>query len=453
MKVHLLLTSLVVLTTNLGLAQNDAAPKPDPFVKAKPGLPSVEAAPAAPKPVVAPEHTGIRFVFETYSMSLTEFDSLLSENLKNDALLERVHRLVAEDKATLDVVQSAVTKSGNRCALESTDGVMYATEFDPAPHGPAWPVAWEMKPCGDRLELDPVLLPDGKSVDMSFALESIRLIKWTEAKALPPVVGQINPLFNAAKTNTAVSLKIGEARFVGTLSGPAAPGVPEADDERVGLVFARATLELMPEKKTASPSPDTQQVRITFRTYALERADAGRLLRTHGGSDALHQEVQTMVKNGAAQLEHVSIGISKGGQRATAEEVAEFIHGTATARTPEAKDKSPAEAKAPAFSAFEMRPLGWRMEWDAVLSPDLSVLDVTLAPTHTEFRGSTAGHPLLEQLPQQPVFAERRINTSLGIAVGHTAFVSTLNRPRANGVNGRDDDGKTCLLFVEVVPW
>lgn len=92
---------------------------------------------------------------------------------------------------------SVTTKSGQRASVEVVREFMYPTEFDPPqipqqfggnggnislngggggqagsfPVTPTTPTAFEMKPVGVRMEVDPVVGPDGYSIDLNLAPE------------------------------------------------------------------------------------------------------------------------------------------------------------------------------------------------------------------------------------------------------------------------------------------
>jgi hypothetical protein len=424
-----------------------AITKSDPFIKGKDATkPKLKA-----ELPVMPPNGGIRFVFETYSMSLTDFDALLTPETQSAAMWESVQKAVTEKKATLDAVQSVVTKSGQRATLASTDELRYATEFAPTATGVLAPTAWEMKPCGDLIEIDPMLAADHTSVEVNLSIQAVRFIKWTEDKAEPPAVSSTQPLFIDARYTSAVMVPLDQTFFIGTLTQPSATGLAEADSaERATFVFVRPTL--LPMAKPTDDHRADQQLRFAFRTYRLERATAAALLRAHADSEALLKAVQDLVKGDNAQLESLTTGTSRSGQRASIEESATFQHGTKAYKEEDAK----AAPNAPAihgFTAFERKFLGHRLEWDAVASLDPSYCDINLAPEFIEYRGPVSGHPLIEKQPEMPVFASRNIQTAVSVTVGHTAFIGTMNQPRDTGVNGRKDDGKTCLQFVEVVAW
>jgi hypothetical protein len=218
---------------------------------------------------------------------------------------------------------------------------------------------------------------------------------------------------------------------------------------------------------------------MVYRFYSLPRAAARDLLAMTVEPDKLHSQLLALSPTDR-KLERLITLHTRTGQRATIEEIAENIYGSETepSKPPHAKqDKenpSPANAnpnaenKAPAaspeepappangqpllparFTAFEMRPLGWRIEVDPVISPDGRFVDLNMAPEHTEFRGNLQGHDLLSRYPQMPVFASQKVTTAVSAIVGHQCFLGTFNAPRDTGVNGRKDDGRTWFAFVK----
>lgn len=435
-------------------AVKEGGGKPDPFIKGKAagGAASVPLPDSARNAVVIPPNGGLRIVLETYSMEMASLDSLLVENLEDETLLQRVRQLVTAKQATLDLVESLVTQSGQKATVESTDTFWYGYEYEKAGPLPALASGQEPHHCGERLELDAVLGPDGKFVHLTLAVDHCRFVKWTESRAGVGNAMQISPLFARSEQTTTLVCTLGKPSFVGSLSGPAMSGIPEADTGgRVTALFVRADLALLPEG-LASPGdggfPD-RSGSCQFRFYSLDRAEASRLLSGDADSDALHKAVRTLVTAGSARLERVIAGGSNYGSRAKIEEVAPYYFGSElNDRAQAAKDGKDMTLHSPRYIKLESRYLGWQIEWEPVLSEDQRLISLNFAADHSELRGMVAGHPLLESLPGQPVFAERKIVTSVNVPLGHALLVSTFNPPVNSGVNDRKDDGKTWFLFV-----
>jgi hypothetical protein len=107
------------------------------------------------------------------------------------------------------------------------------------------------------------------------------------------------------------------------------------------------------------------------------------------------------------------------------------------------------EALPASFVAFEMRPVGWRIEVDPVVSLG-GIVDLNLVIEHTMHRGNLEGPPLLARYPHMPVFATQKITTAITTRLGQQGFLGTLNAPRDTGANGRKDDGRAWFAFVQV---
>ncbi len=354
-----------------------------------------------------------------------------------------------------------------------------AGAFDPAKPGRpfGFPTAYEMRPTGQRIEVDPVLNEDDVA-DLNLAPDFTRLAGFRENKADPNAAGEIQPIFTTRKVTTAVTCRLGVPTLLSTLSAPHSTGITEADgDGKVSVTFALVRMsspaEMMPPKTADGDSAKVGNLRMVFRFYSMPRDKARDLLETTTDADKLHELVRAMPPTDWKQERLITLH-TRSGQRATIEEIAENIYGTEVnvSQPPQVSDKNPTPAPAPGqpalppapppvytsakdllpatFKAFEMRPIGWRIEVDPVLGPDGQTVDLNLAPERTEFRGLLEGHPLLARYPQMPVFATQKIATAITAISGRQCFLGTFSAPRDTGVNGRKDDGRAWFAFVKV---
>jgi len=162
---------------------------------------------------------------------------------------------------------------------------------------------------------------------------------------------------------------------------------------------------------------------------------------------------------------------TRSGQRATIEVVREFIYPTefdppqipqnfgATGTTGGAgglglgtTSSFPVTPTTP--TAFEMRPVGVRMEVDPVLGPDGFTIDLSLAPEVTEFEGfinygspintsatDALGNPttvtLTENRIEQPIFSTRKVTTAVTIWDGQTVAMGGLIREDVQDVEDK----------------
>jgi Flp pilus assembly secretin CpaC len=172
-----------------------------------------------------------------------------------DALL----KLQNPPKCEVLASATVTTKSGQRASAESVQEHIYATEFDPAkgrkPHAPPvpatasgvdvpTPTAFEMKPAGLRFEVDPVVGPDGKLIDLNLAPELVRYFGEEPTLKLPTEGGErdvmTKPRFYSMKIQTSVTVSDGGSALLGTLLPPGEDG--NADGTKRVLVFVSVKL-------------------------------------------------------------------------------------------------------------------------------------------------------------------------------------------------------------------
>lgn len=159
---------------------------------------------------------------------------------------------------------------------------------------------------------------------------------------------------------------------------------------------------------------------------------------------------------------------TRSGQRASIEVIREFIYPTefeppqipqtvgatsTTGGTGTASASSfPVTPTTP--TAFEMRPVGVRMEVDPVIGPDGYTIDLSLSPEVTEFEGfinygspinsssvDALGNPvtitLTENRIEQPVFSSRKVTTAVTVWDGQTVAMGGLIREDVQDVEDK----------------
>ncbi len=184
----------------------------------------------------------------------------LSEGLKNpdtvDATYREVTGMIKGKKAKLLGVPNVSTKSGNRCAIELIKEVRYATEFNPIDggKGPApqpaakedgpvkrlpheappaigvTPTAFETRNIGITLEVEPILHPGNKVVDLQYAGQHVELIGWdsVEVEENGKVIQRTpQPRFHANKVTANVSLPVGKRALAGVFDSAFDPEMME----------------------------------------------------------------------------------------------------------------------------------------------------------------------------------------------------------------------------------
>ena len=159
---------------------------------------------------------------------------------------------------------------------------------------------------------------------------------------------------------------------------------------------------------------------------------------------------------------------TRSGQRATIEVVREFIYptefdppqipqtvgATTTSGGTGASETSSFPVTPTTPTAFEMRPVGVRMEVDPVIGPDGYTIDLNLAPEVTEFEGfinygspiqtsatDALGNPttlvLTENKIEQPVFSTRKVTTAVTVWDGQTVAMGGLIREDVQDVEDK----------------
>ncbi|WP_240914704.1 Amuc_1098 family type IV pilus outer membrane protein [Roseimicrobium sp. ORNL1] len=158
---------------------------------------------------------------------------------------------------------------------------------------------------------------------------------------------------------------------------------------------------------------------------------------------------------------------TRSGQRATVEVIREFIYptefdppqipqtvGATTGTIGGGGGASTFPVTPTTPTAFEMRPVGVRMEVDPVIGPDGYTIDLNLAPEVTEFEGfinygspintsstDALGNPttlvLTENRIEQPVFSTRKVTTAVTVWDGQTVAMGGLIREDVQDVEDK----------------
>ena len=210
---------------------------------------SVLAPPRSEQPVSITE--------ETFSLSITEAHHLLHDVPSDPLRYVRLREMLTKGKARLERLIVLRTKSGQRAVSENIYEMHYPAEFQPpqppvikpptdkdkgAPKvEPVFPVACndppslETRNVGDTLELEPVINPDGITIDLNLVPQSVRYVGDRTAGGPHPVK---TPIFETSKITTSVLVHDGQPYFLGTLSPTFANAQPgQQKDQRVWLDF------------------------------------------------------------------------------------------------------------------------------------------------------------------------------------------------------------------------
>ncbi len=218
---------------------------------------------------------------EVFSLSITDADNLLHDIPSDRLRYARLREMLANGKVRLEKLVVLRTKSGQRAITESIHELRYQTEFEPpripaavppVPAAPAQPpaaekaekapppaeagpvgavpggkpkvdfpvtpsnsIAFETRNIGDTLEVEPVLGPDGITVDLTLVPQTVRYLG-ERSFGGPEVLKQ--PIIETGKVTTAVSVRDGQPYFLGTVHPPLANGFPgQPKEQRVWLEF------------------------------------------------------------------------------------------------------------------------------------------------------------------------------------------------------------------------
>jgi len=229
----------------------------------------------------------VELQYSCYSLDRAAAREILVASASMNAPWEKVKALLAEKKARLEHVSAIKTNAGQRAVTEEIQEVRYTTEYAPEHHAastettqrtvtnqigdkkagtkpdstssstenvtttrtdassevvPGHASAFEARNTGVTVEVEPVVSPDGATVDLNQVIQSVKFagnLKTTGIATRYPA----QPLFQTSKVTTSLSLPLDLPVLVSTLNPPGADGVNDRTDTgRTFLLFVRATL-------------------------------------------------------------------------------------------------------------------------------------------------------------------------------------------------------------------
>jgi hypothetical protein len=125
------------------------------------------------------------------------------------------YKNIASDVQAVIRMPSVTTRSGQRATLETTREFIYPTEYDKKPSEKTGgkveytPKAFETQPLGFVMEMEPVIGPDGYTIDLSLSPQLPAFTGWVE-HALADGAKVKQPTFNISKVNTSVTIWDGQ---------------------------------------------------------------------------------------------------------------------------------------------------------------------------------------------------------------------------------------------------
>ena len=196
-----------------------------------------------------PVAPNVRIEVQMVSMPLEKGLPLLPNLLDAgsiDGAFSQIQKMIAAGEATLIGWPQVVTKSGQRAVTEDIQEIRYATEFDshrpaaapagttekpsaeasaPARGGAPVPTAFETRNIGATLEVEPVLAPDGKAIDLNLVPQHVRLLDFMAVASGRDANGHDwkieQPRFFTAKTTTSLTVPPGQRVLLAEFRGPA----------------------------------------------------------------------------------------------------------------------------------------------------------------------------------------------------------------------------------------
>ncbi len=390
---------------------------PDPFDKKQAPPPAAQAE-AGP-----PEVLGVRFVAESYRVPASWFTDLIGQGKTDAELYAAVLDAAGREDArvALAQVQSITAQPGNRARVSSFDVAATPAGFkDSHPPGAMMEIS-----TGDMMELESVIDSDGIGVHLNFSLEHSRLSGFYTLRSSGDVAGRMTPRIAQRVINQGLTLASGK---------PALAGVASETGEAGGshLVASFLMPSMLKDDKATQIIEGRWQLALTV--WRLDATEARRLIATHLADDAaLLGEMRRL-----GSLETLLAAECKSGQRA------------AIASREQITSVTTAVPAGAGGITFESNDLGWRVEFDPVLSNDRDRVQVSLNLEHGAFRGDLEVPGGLSHTPSQPVLAFRRLSSSAMLIPGQPRFLGTLNEPGDTGVNGRQPSGEASLVFLEL---
>jgi len=243
---------------------------------------------ADPKPAPKSSHGGpLHIEYSIYSLDRAAALELLAAPSAVSDAWEKLQPLLGEKKARFEHLTTITASPGQRVQTEETREERYWTEMRPAsragavettrrttvagpttdpaqtakdlsksttttetttvtrddansPRIPAYTTAFETRNAGVAVEIEPALSPDGQSVELNEIISQTKLLGNLPATGVAEKYPW-QPLFEARKMTTTLTLPIGVHVLTGTLNPPGADGVNgRTDNGRTFLLFVRA---------------------------------------------------------------------------------------------------------------------------------------------------------------------------------------------------------------------
>lgn len=215
----------------------------------------------AANPFDISQSNGIHLTFEFVEVGLADWTDWLAEHpLKADAtdLRAALRDWTREKRALVFESVTIQARSGQRAKAESIVETTFPVNFEPAqipqtlsnlhnvvesPATAIHPQAFETRNVGVTVEVDPLIAPDRKSVELNLSPEIVKRIEnlpWPNQQVAPQFRAE-TPQFFTAKITTQLIAKTGAPSLIGTVRLP--DPVKDKREDPVVLIFVRADIE------------------------------------------------------------------------------------------------------------------------------------------------------------------------------------------------------------------
>jgi len=432
----------------------------DPFVKT----------PGAAVPLgahVANSHMTV--VLEIYSLDQNDAVAILETAQASQERYRIVRKFEAENRARLSVFTAISSNPGEHVETRSVDEIRWPSGFQPALRRTSTPLPTEtlQRKAGDVFDLNLGGIAD-RSCRLDVYATHTTLLGFRDIAGMPDDPPVSLPGFSVQKLSTSLSCNAGQLYFVGTISPATGRGVVNEGRAELQLAFVRACLVPVQAvvnegtKPAASPANDAGPLQIEYSWYSLDRKMARDLLGPESKPAAWWDELQALRKQGKARVEHLVSIRTASGQRAHSEATQEVDIPTAfkpptlngDASGPEitlAPSQRNSSMNTPGVPAnFEPQSVGLSVEVEPVENEEHTTADLDFAIRNNVDIGNIETTGAARRGPQLPVFEVREFRSAMHVANDRHYFIGTLNSPSVDGVNGRTDNGKAILGFVQV---
>jgi hypothetical protein len=190
--------------------------------------------------------SAVNLEYSVYSLDRAQAREILILMPTLEAPWEKLQGLLRDKQARFEHLVSIKTMTGQRALTQENNELRYVSEYSVnrdspnADGAPGAPSGIETRGIGVNLEVEPVIGPDGLTIDLSHMVSSVSYLGNLRTGHAPMFLDQ--PLLQTRKVTTNQTIIAGRHMLVGTFNPPGASGVNDRtdDDGRTWLLFVRA---------------------------------------------------------------------------------------------------------------------------------------------------------------------------------------------------------------------